>query len=110
MALRRRHCSDNALTAQAKAHKTPPAVTAKTPRNGLENGGYSRVVPCLSAAHSGRLRSRADGQRDRSCPCRPWPWVIPSVARAGSPDSEGTEAREIRSRVWRRVCAGQRHF
>src|ERR1017187_9435743 len=34
--LRRRHCSGNVSTTQQKAHKTPAAATAKTPKSGLE--------------------------------------------------------------------------
>src|ERR1022692_58741 len=34
--LRRRHCSGNVSTTQQKAHKTPAAATARTPKSGVE--------------------------------------------------------------------------
>ena len=41
--LRRRNCSGNASSTQENAHKTPAALTAKTPRFGLQiTSGYLR--------------------------------------------------------------------
>ena len=37
------------------------------------------------AAAEGAAKDRVDGQRDRSCPCRPWRRVVLSVADAGFP-------------------------
>ena len=41
--LRRRHCPGNASTTQEKAHKTPAAFTAKTPRFGLQITAATRA-------------------------------------------------------------------
>jgi hypothetical protein len=97
--MRRRHCPGKAYTRQGNAHKIPAAATARTPRFGLQIGGYSALLPCpkrRSVSKGADVPPKAEVALAQEA-------AVQAVATDGVPDSRQAEARECPPhRAWNR--------